>query len=471
MNRKLYFSMSLVMLWLVVTIITLSPAHASAQGTPLSETATNSIAAFNDPWAFTYGGSSIDIATSLIETSDGGLIATGYTESFGAGSGEAWVLKINADGTIAWQNTYGSTDRENFDAIMETGDGGFLAYGYTQSFEAGRADLWLVKLNADGTVAWENTYGGSSFDGGSVIATSDGGFIVGGYTESFGAGQGDAWVLKLNADGSIAWQNTYGGSGYEGLNGIVETSTGDYLAAGFTNGAGSEDLWLLKLNSSGGILWQNRYGGAQRERAQAITDTGDGSYLVVGYTDSFSVGWTDVWLLDVNDDGTLNYQKTYGGSGGDAVFIVTPTSDGRFLVSGRTASFGNSSYDGWILKLNRDGSIAWENTYGANATTGDLGFVSEASDGSILAAGSLTSPHSYDALLTRLDATGNIANCNYIEQSQAIVGDTSIAPIPTNTTTQATSVSPTAFAATVQSFSPNLQIRCAALAAACAATP
>jgi hypothetical protein len=158
-------------------------------------------------WAATYGGVGIDRAHSIRQTMDGGYIVTGETGTFGDKEfPDIWVLKLKADGTVEWQKTYGGDRRDVALSIQQTGDGGYVAAGWTDSFGAGLGDWdsWVLKLRSDGTVEWQKTYGGGgSDDANSIQQTSDGGYIVAGGTESFGAGEADLWVLKLRPDGSI----------------------------------------------------------------------------------------------------------------------------------------------------------------------------------------------------------------------------------------------------------------------------
>ncbi len=366
-------------------------------------------------WAKTYGGTGGDWANSIQQTSDGGFIVSGATASFGSGSNDAWILKLNADGTVAWQNTYGGTGDDGAGAIQQTSDGGYIVAGSTASFGAGSADVWILKLNADGTVAWQNTYGGTGDDGaGAIQQTSDGGYIVAGSTALFGAGSADAWVLKLNADGTVAWQKTYGGAGNDYANSVQQTLDGGYIVAGYTDsfGAGYGDAWILKLNADGTVAWQNAYGGAGADYAAAVQQTSDGSYIVAGYTNSFGAGSGDAWILKLNADGTVAWQKTYGGASDDYATAVQQTSDGGYIVAGRADSFGAGYGDAWILKLNADGTVAWQKTYGGAGD--DYAYsVQQTSDGGYIVVGRTDSfgAGGTDIWILKLDSAGNISGC------------------------------------------------------------
>ncbi len=163
-------------------------------------------------WMRTYGGTASDDAYFVRQTSDGGYIVAGQTPSFGAGDMDAWLLKLDGEGDIVWQKTYGGTDFDSAYSVQQTSDGGYIVGGQTRSFGAGDQDVWVLKLSANGDMTWQKTYGGTAFDFPNLVQqTSDGGFIVVGGTRSFGAGDQDAWVLKLDENGSVTWQKTLTG--------------------------------------------------------------------------------------------------------------------------------------------------------------------------------------------------------------------------------------------------------------------
>jgi len=214
------------------------------------------ISVFATEWAKTYGGSSSDYVKSIQQTTDGGYIVAGSTYSFAAGVIDFWVLKLDSSGNVTWQKTYGGSGGDSASSIQQTTDDGYIVAGYTNSFAAGVIDFWVLKLDSSGNVTWQKTYGGSESDfASSIQQTTDGGYIVAGSTHSFGAGDEDFWVLKLDSSGNVTWQKTYGGSGGDSASSIQQTTDGGYIVAGSTHsfGAGSSDIWILKLDSSGEI--------------------------------------------------------------------------------------------------------------------------------------------------------------------------------------------------------------------------
>jgi uncharacterized delta-60 repeat protein len=322
-------------------------------------------------WQRAYGGGDWDRAYSIQQTNDGGYIVIGETSSFGAGGTDIWVLKLRPFGTVEWQKTYGGVGYERANAIQQTSDGGYIAIGTTDSFVAGATDIWILKLKPNGAIEWQRTYGGVDWDWGLCIRqTWDGGYIVAGDTSSFGIGEEDLWILKLRPDGTVEWERTYGENGRDAGHYIQQTSDGGYIAAGVTKSfsRGAEkipDLWVLKLRPDGTVEWQKVYGEGGWDWADSVQQTSDGGYIVVGYTGQAEVSrdtpvvWgTDVWILKLRPDGTVEWQKTYGGEDLDGAHSIQQTTDGGYIVAGERTPFGAKDDDFFVLKLRPDGSIA-----------------------------------------------------------------------------------------------------------------
>ncbi len=223
-----------------------------------------SFAAAATGWSQTYGGSGDDEAYSLVQTRDGGYALAGYTNSFGAGSYDFWLIKTNSSGNMQWSQTYGGTGDDEAYSVVQSNDTGYAVAGSTDSYGAGETDAWLVKTDSSGNMQWNHTYGGRAQDGAySVVQTIDGGYALAGYTNSFGAGSYDFWLVKTDSSGNMMWNKTYGGSGDDEAGCVIQTSDGGFALAGYTNsfGAGSYDFWLVKTDSFGGItveqdLWR-----------------------------------------------------------------------------------------------------------------------------------------------------------------------------------------------------------------------
>jgi len=389
-------------------------------------------------WAKSYGGTDWEWPRSIQQTSDGGYVVAGYTCSFGAGDRDFWVLKLDRDGNIQWQKTYGGTDWDGARSIQQTSDDGYVVAGPTESFGAGDRDFWVLKLDRDGNIQWQKTYGGTDWDGArSTKQTSDGGYVVAGHTYSFGASDRDFWVLKLDRDGNIQWQKTYGGTDWDEARSIQQTSDGGYAVAGRTDsfGAGDRDFWVLKLDSDGNIQWQKTYGGADWDWARSIQQTSDGGYVVAGYTYSFGAGTSDFWVLKLDRDGHIQWQKTYGGTDWDGARSIQQTSDGGYVVAGYTYSFGAGLNDFWVLKLDRDGHIQWQKTYGG-ADWDWARSIQQTSDGGYVVAGRTESfgAGRADFWVLKLDRNGHIPQCYLIGNSTATVTETTVTDVDSNVT-------------------------------------
>jgi len=410
----------------------------------------------NAQWAITYGEAWTDEARSIQQTMDGGYIVAGYTNSFGAGYYDFWILKLNSAGNIEWQKTYGGSDYDKAYSIQQTNDGGYIVLGNTESFGARGQDIWVLKLSSDGDIEWQKTYGGSDADEAhSILQTSDGGYIVLGNTESFGAGGHDIWVLKLSSDGDIEWQKAYGGSSDDIAHSILQTSDGGYIVAGSTRsfGAGGYDFWILKFSSDGDIEWQKAYGGSSDDIAYYIQHTIDGGYIVAGYTDTFGAGGYDFWILKFSSDGDIEWQKTYGGSSDDTAHSIQQASDGGYIVAGwyivssSTDPIGAvwNDYDIWVLKLSSGGDIEWQKAYGGNYSQDNAHAIQQTNDGGYIVAGKTNSwgAGQYDFWIFKLSPEGNInPRCAFIRSTYAEVSDTDIIAEDTDITSENTDITP-----------------------------
>jgi hypothetical protein len=232
------------------------------------------------------------------------------------------ILKLSSSGDVEWQKTYGGSDVDRVESIRQTKDGGYIAAGSTNSFGAGWSDIWILKLDSSGDIEWQNTYGESSGDSAySIQQASDGGYIVAGLTYSFGAGERDFWVLKLFSNGNVEWQRSYGGANNDTAHSIQQTTDGGYIAAGYTYsfGAGRDDFWVLKLDLVGNVEWENTYGANNWDRAFSIQQMSGGEYLVSGYTWSYSDGESDFLVIKIDPAGYVEKLSGFTSSSSAAV--------------------------------------------------------------------------------------------------------------------------------------------------------
>jgi len=392
-------------------------------------------------WARVYGGPGDDLNFEFKRTSDGGYIIAGQTFSFGAGGGDLLVMKLDSNGNIQWQKTYGGPGRDWAYDVEETQDGGYIVGGGTGSFGAGGWDMWILKLDSYGNVQWQKTYGGwgVGIDGlnaeyvHDLAKTSDGGYIVVGGTTSYGAGDRDIWVLKLDSQGNVQWQRTFGSSLFDWSHHVGQTSDGGYIISGatsfvlgFLGGGWGYDIWVLKLDSQGNIQWQKTYGGWSLEAPETIQQTSDGGYILVGLTQSFGFGPQDILIIKLDSQGNIQWAKTYGGMGYEIGFYIRQTQDGGYIVSGSTTSFGAGGWDLLVLKLDPNGNIQWAKTYGGAGHEYPWGAViDQLPDGGYVLVGSTSSfgAGGYDILALKLDSNGDIPGCGFIASANVGVID------------------------------------------------
>jgi TolB-like protein len=414
-------------------------------------------------FAKTYGGTSDDFARFVQQTSDGGYIVVGETNSFG--ELDIFLIKTDAKGNIQWAKTYEVMDFEYASYVQQTSDGGYIVAGLTTHFR-GNLDILLIKTDANGNIIWAKTYEGTDYDYvSSVQQTSDGGYILAGYTGSFGAGESDIFLIKTEAKGNIQWAKTYGGTSYDYAFSVQQTSDGGYIVAGLTRsfGAVGDDIFLIKTDAKGNIQWAKTYGEKGSERASSVRQTSDGGYILAGYTDSFGAGEGDIFLIKTDANGNIIWAKTYGGEFDDKAFSVQQTSDGGYIVAGYTGSFGDGDWNIFLIKTDAKGNIQWAKTYGeADTIDREAYSVQQTSDGGYILAGTTISfgAGERDIFLIKTDARGNIVSCSIVQDASPIVnnapfGVTSLSPSVSSPSFTVNSVSPT-----VKSLNPTVSAPC-----------
>ncbi|MGA2955857.1 MAG: CARDB domain-containing protein [Thermodesulfobacteriota bacterium] len=354
-------------------------------------------------WAKTYGGDHNGVAYSIQQTLDGGYIAAGATGTLFPMSRDAWVRKLDGKGDIQWQKAYGSGLGDAAFAVQPTTDGGYVVAGETNGILGMSRECWVFKLDFNGEIQWQKTYG----DGWarSIQQTSEGGYIV------TGAREEQAWLMKLDEKGEIQWQKAYGSLG-DGAYSVQQTADGGFVVAGVTGSERSPAAWVGKLDAQGEIQWQKTYGDHQGEVAYSIQQTTEGGYILAGVTNSSEEGNPDAWVFKIDAHGEIQWQKAYGGQQGDAAYSIHQTPDNGYIVVGVTNSFGNGDYDAWVLKLDADGEVEWQKAYGGQH--GDAAFaIQQAKDGGYIAVGGTNSfgDHDYDVWMWKLDEKGEISTC------------------------------------------------------------
>ncbi len=304
-------------------------------------------------WNKTFGGDGDDEAAAVKQTNDGGFIAAGYSVVSGSAK-DVFVVKTDSLGNHVWSRTFGGSSDEEAYALEVLPDGGCLIGCATSSYGAGSRDGWLIRINSTGNTVWTKTIGGLSTDGiRGLQLTNDNYFIITGWTASDGAGiLGNAWLVKTDSLGNIIFNKNFGGNDADRGLSVQQTSDDGYVLTGYTasTGAGLDDLFFIKTDAAGNQVWAKTLGGTGRDYGNAVKQTPDGGYLLAGYTLSYGAGGDDLWVIKTDSSGNLTWQKTYGGIASDVAYSMDLTSDGGYVIVGHTLSSGAGVHDAWLLR-------------------------------------------------------------------------------------------------------------------------
>lgn len=349
-------------------------------------------------WTRTYGGASSDYGYSIRQTLDGGYIITGSTFSFGEGSYDAYYLKTDASGEVDWVRTYGGTGTDHGTSVRQTLDGGYIIAGYTNTSGAGDYDFLLAKTDSAGYVDWAYTYGGAADDRARCVQQTlpDSGYIIVGYTESFGAGGRDVFVVRTDASGGLLWGKPYGGTDWDEAKCIGCTfPDSGYIIVGTTSsfGAGMDDVYLIKTDSNGDTLWTRTFGGAAADYGYQVSQTlADSGYIIIGNTYSLGAGDSDIYLVKTDGQGDMLWTRTFGGTSVEYGYSIQETyPEAGYIIAGSTRSFGEGNYDAYIIKTDGLGWPIWTRTYGGTAYDDGYAVCQTAPDSGYVVAGSTRS--------------------------------------------------------------------------------
>jgi hypothetical protein len=370
-------------------------------------------------WNKAFGGSGYDMGHSVQQTNEGGYIVAGATVSYGAGKYDVWLIKTDSSGGELWNKTFGGKGIDLGYSVQQTNEGGYIVAGFTESYGAGKYDAWLIKTDSSGGELWNKTFGGKGIDlGYSVQQTNDGGYIIASLAESFGSGMYDVWLIKTDPLGRELWNRTFGGTWIdfnieqeELVNGriaVQQTNDDGYVIVGLREkGLGHMwDVWLIKTNSSGGELWNKTFGGKYCDWGFSVQQTKDSGYIIVGSTHSYGARG-DAWLIRTDISGGELWNRTFGGTNVDIGFSVQQTTDGGYIIAGFTESYEAGISDVCLIKTDSSGGELWNRTFGG--TNADIGFsVQQTTDGGFIITGKTQSYGSGedDAWLIKTDANG-----------------------------------------------------------------
>jgi hypothetical protein len=358
-SKRQHSSMRLtsIMMLMAFTVLALMPTPLLAAGEISSQ------------WSKDYGGNGAEAFQCVQQTTDGGFIMAGYTYSMGAGGRDVYIVKSDLNGTEKWKTTFGNAGDDSANWIEQTSDGGYIVAGYTRKKYEDKSDIWVIKLDKEGKKSWDSKLGGANSDEAMMVKpTRDGGgYIITGFTESYGAGGRDAYSAYLNNDGILVWEKTFGGTGNDGFNAVIQDKDHAFLMVGYTDssGAGSRDAFIVKTNVSGQLIWKQTLGGTGADSGAAIIQTENEDYVIVGYKYESSSGGTDILLSRLNKDGKQLWEKTYGISSQNTGVAVHETTDKRLIVLGNTSSYGLSTNGAYLIKTDSAGNKLQEKTLGS----------------------------------------------------------------------------------------------------------
>gem|GEM_PF-1338670 len=424
MNKDELLYKKVVLIWfLYISLMTICPLSAFG-------------AAPSEQWNKTFGGPALDEGYSVKETGDGGYIIAGTARSYGAGDLDVWLIKTDSNGTEQWNRTFGGSERDEACSIQVTRDGSYIVAGKTISYGAGDYDAWLIKTDDLGIEQWNRTFGGLGWDWGYCIQeTEDGGYIIAGATLSYGEyGDGDAWLIKTDSNGTEQWNRTFGGSKLDEAYSVHETMDGGYIVAGTTGSFCEEcyDVWLVKTDSAGIEQWNKTFSSSglnlahpnliHSNVAHSVQETGDGSYIVAGITSSISQqeGDYNAWLIKIDSLGEEQWNRTFGGPGWGKGYCVQETEDGGYIIAG---TMHHGGYDDvWLIKTDDLGREQWNKTFGG-ADWDECHCIQETEDGGYIVAGTTRSygVGGGDAWLIKIDSVP-VVTVDKFEASSKVMG-------------------------------------------------
>jgi Secretion system C-terminal sorting domain len=385
----------------------------------------------------TIGGTNDDLGNAVRQTSDGGYLVAGETRSYGAGDRDVYLVKTDSFGNTVFSKTYGGKSEDYALTLAYSRNGHFIIGAHTGSFGQGGHDHYLLEIDSLGDTLFTKLYGGAGPDGiYSLNQDIAGDYVIGGHTSSFGAGAHDFYLIKTNVKGDTLWTKTYGGGRSDNFRSVVslEFSGINYVMVGETSsfGAGAVDILMIKTNGfNGDTVWSKTFGGNANDFAYGIYETADVGLILVGHSNSFGAGGMDVYVIKTDFWGKIQWAKTYGGKGDEFGYAIQQTSDNGYIIVGSSNSFGAGSNDVYLIKTNASGDTLWTKTYGG--LSDEAGYaVQETSDGGYVITGNTNSfgTGKKDIYLIKTDARGNSGSCHEYSTNTVINNVTTMETIP-----------------------------------------
>jgi len=325
-------------------------------------------------WSRSYGGNGFDKLNGIVQAPDGGFVATGVSDSVSAGGTDVWLMKINEAGDLLWRKSFGGADIDGGNTIIAT-DSGYVILGYTRSFGAGRYDFWLIGTDLDGDSLWSHTYGFDGDDiGESIIHCRSGGFAICGRRELIANGACEGWIIRTDELGDSLWSSIHETDwASEDYHRLIQTADEGFVATGFSvQRHGVQNYFIVRYDSLGAEMWNRGYGvdvgnnnrDYSSDQCYAVTQTQDGGFALAGYTELIGTD-TNIWLLRLDENGDSLWSSYYGGARTDVCFSMINRDDGGFLIGGYTFSYGSGESDILAIRTDADGRLMWRQTYGS----------------------------------------------------------------------------------------------------------
>ena len=355
-------------------------------------------------WHTTYGGKKEDVGKEINSFSDGSFLLSNETQSFGKGGKDIWLIKIDSNGKIIWESTVGgktdeyagSTKLKSDKEIFISGHKlmknkiSFRSLLFLKSNNKNNINAFIVKLNYKGKVVWQRDTFEDEKSSVPFITVLGKSILIAGQKSTIYNGNGDAWIALLNKDGEKVWEDSFGGRGADGGNDVLGTSDGGYISVGYTNayGSGKNDVWIIKTDFNGEKQWSRVYGGKLDDYGWGVTESDDGGYVIAGETFSFGSGQSDIYLLKIDSNGNMKWNTTFGGLAEDVAYSVVNSNDGGFIVAAQTKSYGKGGSDGMIVKFDSKGIKQWNRLFGGKGLDYLKSITVDSLKGYILAGGS-----------------------------------------------------------------------------------
>lgn len=326
-------------------------------------------------WSRTFGGSGEDVGCDLVVCQSGGFAIGGYTYSFGAGMNDAWLIRVDAQGNLLWNQTYGKEYGESVFGLIECQDGGFALVGTTATYDIDHIDMWLVRTDSEGSLLWNQSYGGAKAEEGhSLVECSAGGFVLAGNTKGFGADTQDMWLVRITENGTLLWQRTFDGLGsWDYCFRVLECSAGGFIMIGYSIAGNNADygVFLVRTDASGNKIWSKIFSGypgviPYYQRGFALIECQEGGFAILAQLLAPDRRHTDLRFIRIDNQGNQLWDHTYGGVEEERSYDLVETDDGGFMLLASVLNPEEPQWDALLFRTDENGTLLWESLVGTS---------------------------------------------------------------------------------------------------------